>query len=110
MWVCLRSHSDIAKHVAGSVCYYTSHKGEERKLIDAEADHKTDHYRNLGRYVLESEDEETDRILGVKDEPDDPKIKDYQVLYESPKCVKDKKKYSSGEWLIGKKPIEYEET
>ena len=62
------------------------------------ADHKTDHYRNLGRYVLESKDPETDRILGVKDKPDDPRIVDYKVLYESPKCIEQEEEYSDGDY------------
>lgn len=55
--------------------------------------------------MLESEDAKTDRILGVKDKPNDPRIVDYQVLYESPKCIKHKKEHSSGEWLIEKQPL-----
>jgi hypothetical protein len=103
---------DISKYVAGRVNYYYTTKTDDNiqqrndKLIDAAADHKTEHYRNLGRYVLESEDDETDRIVGLKDKPDNPSILDYQVLYESPKCIEKKEEYSSGEWLIAKKPIE----
>jgi ParB-like nuclease domain len=89
---------DISKYVASNLYSYINDKGEQYQLIDAVADHRTDHYRNLGRYVLESEDPETDRILGVKDKPDDPRIVDYKVLYESPKCTEQKEEYSDGDY------------
>jgi ParB/Sulfiredoxin domain len=94
---------DLKDHALGRICAYQTDEGEYMQLDDAEPNHKTDHYRNLGRYILESEDAQTDRILGVKDKPDDPRILDYQVLYESPKCIEHKEQYSSGEWLIEKK-------
>jgi hypothetical protein len=93
---------DIKDHAVGRICRYQTEDGEDMLLEDAESNHKTNHYMNLGRYILESKDANTYRIVGVKDKPDDPRILDYQLLYESPKCKRQIEDYSLRDWFISK--------
>ena len=80
------------------MCMSSDDKKEDDLVIDALSGYDVDYYRNMGMYITEadSHDPEKHYIIGVSDKPTHPEIVDFKNLYESPLCIKDKERYSTG--------------
>lgn len=77
-------------------------KEHDDLIIEALSGYDVDYYRNTGMYITEADSHDPEKyyIIGISDKPTHPEIVDFKNLYESPLCIKNKEKYSTGNYTV----------